>query len=105
MFLRTLSDVGLMGVIFILFFVFKFYVSNNLAGEEDNDYWLISNALLVLITIQLLRQGNYTFSGFFLYAWMYYYNFVNYKNYTSEKSAEARRLREENESNIIEETK
>jgi hypothetical protein len=105
MFLRTLSEVGLMGVIFILFFVFKFYVSKNLAGEEDNDYWLISNALLVLITIQLLRQGNYTFSGFFLYAWMYYYNFVNYKNYTSEKSAEARRLREENESNIIEETK
>lgn len=86
MFLRTLSEMGLMGIVFIIFFIFKFYVSKNLAEEEDNDYWLISNALLVLMLIQLLRQGNYTFSGFFLYGWMYYYNSINYRNYITEKN-------------------
>lgn len=81
MFLRTLSEMGIMGVLFIFFFISKFYVSKNLTGEEDDDYWIISNALLVLILIQLLRQGNYTFSGFFLYGWMYYFNRMKYLEY------------------------
>lgn len=81
MLLRTISEMGLMGVIFIFLFLFTFYVSKNIGSNEDDDYWLISNALLILIIIQLLRQGNYTFSGFILYGWMYYFNRINYLNY------------------------
>lgn len=88
MFLRTLSEMGLMGVIFTFFFIFKFYVSKNLAGNEDDDYWLISNALLIVIAIQLLRQGNYTYGGFFLFGWMYYYNRIRYNEMVSGKSKE-----------------
>lgn len=83
MFLRTLSEVGLMGVVFVFFFVYKFYVSKSLTIKEDDDYWIISNALLILILIQLLRQGNYTYGGFFLFAWMYYYNYVVYSETNS----------------------
>jgi hypothetical protein len=78
-FLRTLSEVGIFGALFLILFVFKYFVAHDLNGKEDNDYWIISNALLVLILLTYLRQGNYTYNGFFLYGWMYYYNSFNYK--------------------------
>ena len=81
MFLRLLSETGLMGIFFALAFIARFYVSKSLFEEEDDEYWLIANALLVIIIIQLLRQGNYTYGGFFFFGWMYYYNSVNYKEY------------------------
>ncbi len=96
MFLRILSEIGLMGVIFVFMFLVKFYVSKNIGGNEDEDYWLISNALLILIVIQLLRQGNYTFSGFMLYGWMYYFNRVNYMEYLRDKSDESENVIDEN---------
>ncbi len=82
LFLRTTSEVGLFGAIFLILFVFKYFVSHDISGREDNDYWLMSNGLLVLILLTYLRQGNYTYNGFFLYGWMYFYNSFNYKNYT-----------------------
>lgn len=86
MFLRLLSETGLLGVIFVFLYVSKFYVSKNLVAEEDDSYWLISNALLVLILIQLIRQGNYTFSGFMFYAWMYYFNSIRYNIYKNSET-------------------
>jgi hypothetical protein len=85
-FLRTISEVGLFGAIFLILFVFKYFVAQDLKGEEDNDFWLISNALLVLILLTYLRQGNYTYNGFFLYCWMYYYNRVAYNNYVENET-------------------
>ncbi len=88
MFLRTMSELGLMGIIFTFIFISKFYVSKNLGSEEDERYWIISNALLVVILTQLLRQGNYTFNGFMIYAWMYYFNKMNYLRYVDDKQNE-----------------
>jgi hypothetical protein len=88
MFLRILSEAGLMGVIFVFMFIFKFYVSKNLGFEEDESYWLISNAILVIIITQLLRQGNYTFNGFIFLAYMYYYNRIRYNAYAEEELGE-----------------
>lgn len=85
LFLRTISEVGLFGAIFLILFIFKYYVSHDLGGRENNDYWLISNALLVLIILTYVRQGNYTYNGFFLYCWMYFYNRYNYDNLTAEE--------------------
>ena len=81
LFLRTVSEVGLVGVIFILLFAFKYFVSHDLNLTEIDDFWLISNSLLVLILLTYVRQGNYTYNGFFMYCWMYYYNFKNYNSY------------------------
>jgi hypothetical protein len=81
LFLRTISEVGLMGAIFIILFVFKYFVPHDLNLREIDDYWLISNALLVLILLTYIRQGNYTYNGFFIYCWMYYYNHKNYHEY------------------------
>jgi hypothetical protein len=97
MFLRILSEVGLMGVIFIFMFIVKFFVSKNVAYEEDETYWLISNAILVIIITQLMRQGNYTFNGFIFLAYMYYYNRLNYNTYIEKKHKEEREEREKKE--------
>lgn len=82
LFLRTVSEVGLMGTIFIILFAFKYFVSHDLNQREIDDYWLIGNALLVLILLTYIRQGNYTYNGFFMYCWMYFYNSKNYNEYS-----------------------
>ncbi|HWY10415.1 MAG TPA: hypothetical protein VN026_03765 [Bacteroidia bacterium] len=88
MFLRILSELGIMGVLFTFMFIFKFFVSKSLGKNEDETYWLISNAILVIIFTQLLRQGNYTYNGFILFAWMYYYNNMRYNEYVAKQREE-----------------
>lgn len=95
MFLRIMSELGIMGVLFIFLYIFKFFVSKNLSSEEDESYWLISNALLVIIITQLLRQGNYTFNGFICFGFMYYYNRFKYNEYIEQKHEEQEAARDE----------
>src|SRR5690606_31260172 len=56
MLLRLLSETGLFGTAIFVFILFRFYVSRK-DGEEDV-HWLISNALLSLIVLNLVRQGH-----------------------------------------------
>jgi hypothetical protein len=72
MFLRLMSETGLFGLIFIVLFIIKFFVFRK-NDHTDKELWLISNAVLVLILLQLFRQGNYTYSGFMFFMWMYYF--------------------------------
>ena len=89
MFLRILSELGIMGILFVFLFIFKFYVAKNLGAEEDESYWLISNAVLVIIITQLMRQGNYTFNAFLFLVWIYYFNRVKYLEYVEKEREEA----------------
>ncbi|MFI5150095.1 MAG: O-antigen ligase family protein [Bacteroidia bacterium] len=88
MFLRLLSETGIIGVSFILILIFKCYVRRN-ADEEDR-YWITSNSLLVIIILSLLRQGNYFLNGFPFILWLYYFNYRAYfdKYRSTEKSNE-----------------
>lgn len=79
MFLRLLSETGLMGVLFILYIIFKSFVRRDF-NYPDSNYWIISNAILVLIILYLLRQGNYFINGFPFFVWMYYYTKKVYEN-------------------------
>jgi len=74
MFLRLLSETGLMGIGSMFYILFRFYVKRDYNYPENN-YWLISNAILVLIILYLLRQGNYFINGFPFFVWMYYYTY------------------------------
>lgn len=75
MFLRLMSETGLFGLIFMFLFIRNNYVKKQVDfdTETNEPLWLISNAVLVIILLQLARQGNYTFSGFMAYMWLYYY--------------------------------
>ncbi len=75
MFLRLMSETGLMGLIFIIVVILKCFVGND---GIDNKYWIISGAILVLILLYLLRQGNYFINGFPFFVWLYYYNKIAY---------------------------
>jgi hypothetical protein len=76
LFLRLMSETGLIGVIFIILLVAKSFVGY--MGDEEDTSWIISGALLVLILLYLLRQGNYFLNGFPVFLLMYYYNKINY---------------------------
>lgn len=87
MFLRTMSEAGLFGLLFLFLFIKRYF----LRIPEDinqNNYWLMSNAMLVVIFLQLARQGNYTYNGFIFYMWFYYFAYEKHCEF--EENSEAR---------------
>lgn len=81
MLLRTISETGLFGVIFLFLFIRNNYVRRDPEHPEADYHWLISNAVLVIILLQLARQGNYTFGGFIGFMWLYYYTRLDYEKF------------------------
>lgn len=79
LFLRLMSETGLIGIVFIILLIMRCFVSND---GIDYKHWIISGAILVLILLYLLRQGNYFLNGFPFFVWLYYYN---RKTYLEEK--------------------
>ncbi|MEW6469830.1 MAG: hypothetical protein AB1458_12955 [Bacteroidota bacterium] len=75
MLLRLMSETGLIGLVFISLFITRLYVRRNPYDGEDR-LWIVSNAVLVIILLYLLRQGNYFLNGFPLFMWLYYYTGV-----------------------------
>ncbi len=91
MLLRLMSETGLVGVLFILLLIWKSFVGY--VGDDDDPYWIISGALLVIVLLYLLRQGNYFLNGFPFFLWLYYHT----KGVSIEKREEKLRLAEEKE--------
>lgn len=85
MFLRLLSETGLFGVSIFIFIIYRFYVSRD--ENHDTSHWLISNGILVMILLNLFRQGHYFLNGFPFFVLLYIYNSISYKNYLEEQSA------------------
>ncbi|WP_306640441.1 hypothetical protein [Sanyastnella coralliicola] len=71
MLLRLLSETGLYGVSVMIWLVLSNLVPKNRSQNETN--WLMSNAILVVILVYLMRQGHYFINGFPFFLWMYYY--------------------------------
>lgn len=68
MFNRLMSETGLFGLgIFFMLILFG-YVNR----KTNDQLWIISNACLVIMLINLGRQGHYFLAGFPFYVWMYY---------------------------------
>ncbi len=71
LFLRLLSETGLFGLLLIFYFIFKFHVLRK--NDRGGYLWLISNAILAMFVIRLLRSGHYFNGGFFFFFWLYYF--------------------------------
>jgi len=71
LFLRLLSETGLFGLLVVFYFIFKFHL---LRKNDKNGYlWIISNAILAVFLIRLIRCGHYFINGFFFFFWLYYF--------------------------------
>jgi hypothetical protein len=79
MFLRLMSETGIFGIAIFIYLIFKGYVKRD--PDHDTYHWLVSNGILVMILLNLLRQGHYFLNGFPFFVILYYYNSVSYKNY------------------------
>jgi len=86
MLLRLISETGLFGVCIFLFIIFKCYVSRD--ALNDSSHWLISNAILVMILLNLFRQGHYFLNGFPFFVLLYIYNYLSYTRQLPGQEAE-----------------
>jgi hypothetical protein len=103
MFLRLVSETGLFGVVIFLVIMFKCYVRRN--EEDETSHWLISNSILVMILLNLIRQGHYFLNGFPFFVIIYYFNYISYRNYIETGKTLHETKLEENEADAIAERK
>lgn len=79
MFLRLMSETGLFGLGIFAIIIIKCYV------RRDPNYlsyhWLVSNSILIMVLLNLFRQGHYFLNGFPFFVILYYYNSVSYKKF------------------------
>jgi hypothetical protein len=71
LFLRLASETGLLGILLFFIFIFKFYISRK--RDPTGYLWIISNAVLAMFLLKLLRMGHYFVDGLFFFLWVYYF--------------------------------
>ena len=71
LFLRIVSETGLLGFIFLLFIVSKGVITLNILNKVE---YIVSISLLLIILLSLIRQGNYFLNGLPLIFILFYYN-------------------------------
>lgn len=79
MLLRLISETGIFGVAIFLILIFKCYVIRD--PEHETYHWLVSNSILVMILLNLFRQGHYFLNGFPFFVLLYYFNWRSYQMY------------------------
>lgn len=79
MLLRIISETGLFGLIVFFVLMFKCYVRRD--AENETYHWLISNAILTMILLNLFRQGHYFLNGFPFFVILYYFNWISHNKF------------------------
>lgn len=72
LFIRTMAEMGLIGILFWIFFIPKCFIRKKLE-DPNNINWLYSSAVLLFIFGYLVRQGNYFINGFPFFFLFYYF--------------------------------
>lgn len=84
LFVRMLVELGLVSIFIMLLLLIRGFIYLR-TEDEFIQYKIISQAILILILLNLLRQGNYFLNGFPLFILMYYYNWKGYREALSMK--------------------
>lgn len=80
MFLRIASELGLFGILIILFFLVRNYFVVLPTDIDGLVLKMVSSAFLVTILLQLMRQGNFILNGFPFYVYGYHFAWKQFKN-------------------------
>jgi hypothetical protein len=82
MFVRLMSETGLLGLGLFFLFLFKNFIGKKGYSHPDlRDYTLINQSIFIWFVIRLVRTGNYFGNGFFLFFFMYYFCYKIVKDY------------------------
>jgi hypothetical protein len=93
MLLRLVSETGLFGVIIFLVIMIKCYVPRH--ENDESSHWIISNSILVMILLNLFRQGHYFLNGFPFFVLLYIFNYLSYTGQLSgEATSEEEKIQE-----------
>lgn len=71
LFARLLSETGIFGIVSFFLFIVVCYIRKR--EDVSGELWVISNAIVCMFFIKLLRTGHYFFDGFFFFFWTYYF--------------------------------
>ena len=84
--LRLLTETGIIGLFLFVLFTVKYKIrSRSTFNSREKFLWLLNSGVFILITLYLLRNGNYTVNGKILFLFLYYYSsvyFLNEKKYS-----------------------
>ena len=85
LFLRLMSEMGLVGLFLIFLFVFKFFLSRKwLQYPKLAPIVLMNQGIFIMMILRLIRTGNYIGNGFFFFFFLYWASWkviTNYKKY------------------------
>jgi len=84
MLLRLISETGLFGVFIFFIILYKCYIKRD--DENESFHWLVSNAIAIMILLNLFRQGHYFLNGFPFFLLLYIYNFYSYQEFIEKNS-------------------
>ncbi len=74
LFLRLMSETGLLGLLAVFIFLWRFFMGKKYLRNPRFRYLnIINQSIFILIVVRLLRTGHYFGNGFFLFIFMYYY--------------------------------
>jgi hypothetical protein len=84
MLLRMLVETGLLGTGFFVILLIRGFIGRSAVGEE-RPFRLISQGILIMILLYLLRQGNYFLNALPMFVMIYYFNWKQFKAFQHEK--------------------
>lgn len=77
LFIRMLSETGLLGLFMVFLYIFKFRLKKKMVTSPQTYLYLIINqAVFIVFVIRLIRTGNYIGQGFFFFFFMYYFTYT-----------------------------
>jgi len=82
MFIRMVSETGLLGLGMFFWFMFKYRMKRKwLQVPELANYAIINHGIFILFIVRLVRTGNYISNGFFFFFFLYYFTAMAARNY------------------------
>lgn len=76
---RLLTETGIIGLMFFLFFLFRFKTRSFFNLPEQTDLlWIMNSGILIMAILLLIRHGHYTTQGRIFFFLFYYFAFREY---------------------------